>query len=74
MNKKLYRSNDNKMITGVCGGIAEYFGLDATWVRLGTVAVCLFCGAVIIAYIAASFIIPERTDNDIYDAGYKDVD
>ena len=33
--KKLYRSETNKMIAGVCGGIAEYFDIDATLVRLG---------------------------------------
>ena len=35
MNKRLYRSNTNKMVAGVCGGIAEYFRLDPTLVRLG---------------------------------------
>ena len=34
MEKKLYKSNQNKMIDGVCGGIAEYFGIDPTVVRL----------------------------------------
>ena len=30
MNKKLYKSNSNKMIAGVCGGVAEYYGIDPT--------------------------------------------
>ena len=34
MNKKLYKSNENRMLEGVCGGIAEFFGIDATLVRL----------------------------------------
>ena len=34
MEKKLYKSNQNKMLDGVCGGIAEYFGIDPTVVRL----------------------------------------
>ena len=34
MDKRLYKSNENKMIDGVCGGIAEYFGMDPTLVRL----------------------------------------
>ena len=38
--KKLYKSNHNKMIDGVCGGIAEYFGIDPTLVRLGWAALC----------------------------------
>ena len=42
MNKRLYRSNTNKMVAGVCGGIAEYFRVDPTLVRLGWL---LFCAA-----------------------------
>ena len=37
MNKRMYKSNENKMVDGVCGGIAEYFDIDPTLVRLGTV-------------------------------------
>ena len=37
MEKKLYKSNKNKMIDGVCAGIAEYFSLDPTLVRLGAI-------------------------------------
>ena len=43
MNKKLYKSNENRMLEGVCGGIAEFFGIDATLVRLGFV-LYLFLG------------------------------
>ena len=35
MDKKLYRDPRNGMIAGVCAGVAEYFGWDPTWVRLG---------------------------------------
>ena len=42
MEKRLYKSNKNKMLDGVCGGIAEYFNIDPTLVRLG--AVVLACG------------------------------
>ena len=41
MEKRLYKSNKNKMIDGVCAGIAEYFNIDPTLVRLG--AVVLTC-------------------------------
>lgn len=34
MNRKLYRSNNNKMLCGVCGGIGEYLGIDPTLIRL----------------------------------------
>lgn len=57
MEKRLYKSNKNKMIDGVCAGIAEYFNIDPTLVRLG--AVILGCmGGGILAYIIAACIIP----------------
>jgi len=56
--KKLYKSNSNKMISGVCGGIAEYINLDPTIVRLLWVAFCFMGGAGIIAYIIAAIVIP----------------
>ena len=57
MEKKLTRSTTNKTI---CGGIAEYFNIDATLVRLAwaLVSVCA-CGTGLIAYIIAAIIIPE---------------
>lgn len=58
MNKKLYKSNDNKMIDGVCAGIAEYFGIDPTIVRLAWVVFCALGGSGILAYIIAAIIIP----------------
>lgn len=60
--KKLYLSETDKKITGVCGGIAEYFEMDSTLVRLGWVLLTLippFPG--IIAYIIASMIIPKKS-------------
>ena len=51
MEKKLYKSDDNKMIAGVCGGIAEFFGIDATLVRLGWAIFCAMGGSGILAYI-----------------------
>lgn len=58
MNKKLYKSNTNKMLEGVCGGIAEYFGNDPTIVRLAWVVFCALGGSGILAYIIAAIIIP----------------
>ena len=61
MNKRLYKS-ENKVFTGVCGGIAEYFEIDSTLVRLGWIVLTFippFPG--IIGYILASFIIPKRS-------------
>ena len=45
MTKRLYKSNRNAMIDGVCGGIAEYFGMDPTLVRLGWVLFCVWAAA-----------------------------
>ena len=58
MEKKLYKSNKNKMIDGVCAGFGEYFNIDPTFVRLGIVAFCLLGGSGVLAYIIAAIIIP----------------
>ena len=60
MNKRLYRSNESKVIAGVCGGIAEYFNIDATLVRLGWVVFCALGGSGLLAYIIAALIMPDR--------------
>lgn len=57
-NKKLYKSNQNRMIDGVCGGIAEYFGIDPTLIRLGAVLLTCAGGSGVLAYIIAAVIIP----------------
>lgn len=62
MNKRLYKSNVNKMIEGVCGGIAEFFDIDPTLVRLGWVVFCAMGGSGIIAYIIAAIIIPRNPE------------
>ena len=56
--RKLYRSQVNKMLAGICGGLAEYLHIDATLVRLLWVIISLFGGIGVIAYIAALIIIP----------------
>jgi len=58
--KKLCRSTSNKMIAGVCGGIAEYLNLDPTVIRLVWAAFCLAGGTGILAYIVAAIIMPEQ--------------
>ncbi len=58
--KRLYRSSTQRMITGVCGGVAEYFNFDVTLVRLGLVAFSLLPGPSIIFYLIASVVIPEE--------------
>ena len=58
--KKLYKSNTDKKIAGVCGGIAEYFNIDATLVRLGWVVFSLLGGSGLLAYLIAAIIMPEQ--------------
>ena len=55
-DKRLYKSSENSMLCGVCGGIAEYFDIDPTLVRLAWVILTCFGGAGIWAYIIAAII------------------
>ena len=64
MNKKLYRNTSNKMIAGVCSGLAEYLNIDPTIVRLIWALIAL-SGAGILAYLVAAIIIPEKPANII---------
>lgn len=59
--KKLYKSSSQKMIAGVCGGLAEYFGIEVTIIRLLWAGVVLFFGTGILLYIIAAIIIPKAT-------------
>lgn len=59
MNKRLYKSRDNRMLAGVCGGVADYFDIDPTLVRLGWILFCALGGSGILAYIIAAIVIPE---------------
>jgi len=58
--KRLYRSRKNKMLAGVCGGIAEYFDVDPTLIRLLWVLLILAGGAGIVLYLLALVIVPEQ--------------
>ena len=64
MKKRLYKSNKNKMLDGVCAGIAEYFNIDPTLVRLGAVALTLAGGSGVLAYIIAMIIVPRDPNED----------
>jgi len=59
MNKKLYRIKEGKLLCGVCTGIADYFSLDISIVRLIAI-VSIFTSVGVVAYIAAAFVIPEK--------------
>ena len=58
--KKLYKSSTDKKLAGVCGGIAEYFNIDSTLVRLGWVVFSLLGGSGLLASIIAAIIVPEN--------------
>ena len=66
-NKRLYKSNTNKQIDGVCGGIAEYFEIDPTVVRLAWVLFTCLGGSGLVAYIICAIVFPRKPD------GYIDV-
>ena len=56
MSRRLYKSDENRMVEGVCGGIAEYFGIDPALVRVGWVLFCVLGGSGVLAYIIAAMI------------------
>lgn len=59
--KKLYRSVTNRKLAGVCGGLAEYLGLDADIVRLVTALLVFVGGLSIWVYVIAAIILPEES-------------
>jgi len=64
-SKTLYRSKDEVMIAGVCGGLAEYFNFDPTIIRVLFVLFFLAGGASVLAYIILWVIMPQRPDDVI---------
>jgi phage shock protein C len=64
MEKKLYKSSTDKKLAGVCGGFAEYFGLDSTWVRIGYLAMILLAGTGLLLYIICAIVMPDKPTNN----------
>ena len=62
MKKRLYKSKTEKKLCGVCGGIAQFFEIDPTLVRLAWVAFTVLGGSGILAYIIALIVMPEETE------------
>lgn len=60
MYKRLYRIEEGKMVAGVCGGIAEYFGLDPTLVRLAWILFSAMGGSGVLAYIICAVVMPRE--------------
>ena len=68
--KKLYRSRDNKVLAGVCGGIGEYFEIDPVIIRLIWIVLTMIWGFGLFLYIIAIFLIPlEPKEIKIQDVG-----
>ncbi len=64
--KRLYKSQDDCMLFGVCGGVAEYFGIDSTIIRLLVAVFCLCLGTGLVAYLISALVIPSRPDEEPY--------
>ena len=60
--KKLYKTEQDKIICGVCGGIAEYFDVDPSLIRVITIALCFMGGGGILAYLIIACILPKKSD------------
>ena len=60
--KKLCKSNTNRKICGVCGGIAEYLNADPTLIRLAFVIVAMAAGSGVLAYFLAALIMPDAQE------------
>ena len=62
MEKRLYKDKQNEKICGVCAGIAKYFSIDPTLVRLALILFCILGGSGILAYIICAIVIPDEPD------------
>lgn len=62
MKKRLYKIEEGKKLCGVCGGIAEYFDVDPTLIRLLWVILVLCVGTGILVYIVAALIMPNKSE------------
>lgn len=60
MQKKLFKSRTDRKVCGVCGGLAEYFGIDSTVVRLILVLLVFFAGGGLLAYLIAALVMPDQ--------------
>lgn len=63
--KQLFRAKNDRMISGVCGGLAQYFGIDSAIVRIVWVVMIFLGGVGAIMYLAALIIVPENPDEVI---------
>ena len=60
MKKRLYKDHSNQKLCGVCSGIAKYFGIDPTLVRLAWTLLIVFGGSGVLAYIICAIVFPDE--------------
>lgn len=60
MSKRLYKDHQNQKLCGVCSGIAKFFNLDPTLVRLALILFCALGGSGVVAYIVCAIVIPDE--------------
>ena len=60
--KRLYKIEEGKKVSGVCGGFAEYFNIDPSFVRIGWALFACFAGIGFVAYIIAAVVLPYKSD------------
>jgi phage shock protein C len=58
--RRLYRSRTNRKLAGVCGGLAQYFNLDATLIRVLFVVLALLGGPGLVIYLLMWILVPEK--------------
>lgn len=63
-NQRLIRSERNRMLAGVCGGLGEHFGVDPTLVRVAFVLLGVFGGSGVLIYLVMWLIVPNASDVD----------
>lgn len=71
MARKLKKSNKNKIIAGVCGGIAKFLNIDVTIIRLAVVVLTFISGFGILFYIVAALVMPQ---DDVFESEDEDLD
>ena len=62
LRKRLYRSREDQQVAGVCAGIADYLGVDATLVRIVWVLFALIGGPGVLVYIVMAVVVPEEPE------------
>ncbi len=67
LQRRITRSESNKMIAGVCGGLGNYMGIDPTIIRIVWAMTCLFAGTGLLAYVICALLIPSEATVSPYE-------